>query len=300
MAQTREQRAQLVGYLGAACAVVALYLVREHYDSGPSFCDQMRMSSLSCSTVNRSEYSEFLGVPVALFGAIWGAVMSYGAWRVYLNDRVAYFSTALLLWSSLGLLFIVYMVYAEFVLGAICIFCTIIHVMSLAIFYQALQLYMDMTARPSAGTFLYSMRNVILVVFLVCIVPVFLFNMRGPSPPHFSTSGTKTDTADDEEQMTYFINLAKCVTSKHVSMFGSDMCGVCKRQKASLGVGFKFIDYKDCSKDHHQKSCQDNNIDRYPTWIHFDELGEEIARKPGAMSALQLEEFADCKLANNA
>lgn len=108
---SREQRAQIICTLSVLCTITAFYLVKEHYATDLSFCDSLGGGIFSCSSVNRSEYSVFLGVPVAVFGAIWSIVLAFGAWQVLKNEKVAYYTTAVLLWSFLGVLFIFYMVY---------------------------------------------------------------------------------------------------------------------------------------------------------------------------------------------
>lgn len=110
MSQAREQRAQIIIVLAGLCVLTALYLVKEHYEDDYSFCDSVGGGVFSCSSVNRSEYSAFLGVPVAVFGALWGLILAFGAWMIYKNDRVAYYTTAVLLWGLLGIVFIFYMV----------------------------------------------------------------------------------------------------------------------------------------------------------------------------------------------
>jgi uncharacterized membrane protein len=124
VANLKEQRAQVIGILGVLSIFLSLFLVKEHYETDQSFCDNLAGGMFSCSSVNRSEYSEFIGVPVAVFGAIWGLVLTYGAWKIYRNDMVAYYTTAVLLWSLLGVFFIFYMVAAEIILGAVSSTCT--------------------------------------------------------------------------------------------------------------------------------------------------------------------------------
>ena len=46
---------------------VSFYLGQQHFESGASICDVG--SSFSCSDVNKSEYSELFGVPLAYLGA---------------------------------------------------------------------------------------------------------------------------------------------------------------------------------------------------------------------------------------
>jgi len=289
----KDESVRIIGALGAMCSVVALYLVKEHYNTGPSFCDSMGGGAFSCNTVNQSEYSEFLGVPVAVFGAIWGAVLCYGAWRISLNDRVAYITTALLLWSSLGLVFIVYMVYAEIQLGAMCIFCTVIHIFSVIIFYLAVQLYKDLNARPSAGEFLYSLRHLMLAIFIVCVLPVFLFNMSSPvAPPKLEASSPSSSPAKSGGD--YWTDLAQCMTEKGVVMYGSDSCGNCKRQKSIFNEAFKHIDYTNCIDRANLEKCEARNIAGYPTWILLAPDGKEEKRHAGFLTSQQLEEFSSC------
>jgi len=295
----RDLSVRIIGLLGGISSGVALYLAKEHYHTGPSICDRVSGGAFSCSSVNQSEYSEFLGVPVAVFGAIWGAVLCYGSWRLSINDRVAYFITAILLWSSLGLLFIVYMVYAEFVLGSICIFCTIIHVLSIIIFYHAFRMYTDLGVRPSAGAFLYSLRHPILGIFVLCILPVFLFNMRSPSAPPFTLShADQIQKGERTSGENYLTDLAQCIASRGIKMFGSDSCGNCRRQKSIFGEAFHFIDYIDCSKTEQRPKCDENKIGGYPTWIIYSptDSGVEQTRHPGVMQPKDLEKFADCIL----
>lgn len=281
---TREQRAQIIIVLSIIATFTAFYLVKEHYSNDLSFCDSVGGGLFSCSSVNKSEYSEFLGVPVAVFGAIWSTVLAFGAYMVYKNEKVAYFTTAVLLWSFLGILFIFYMVTAEIILGAVCLFCTIIHILTVIMFYHAVKLYIDLPVQPSAATFLYGMKYVLLSVFVLCILPVFLFNLGGQVPANHIL-----ETEGDD----YFTKLATCITKNQIKMFGSDGCGNCKRQKSIFGDAFGIINYIECGKQ--PKDCESNNINSYPTWIQFSN-GEEITRHRGVMSAQQLEDYSGCKI----
>lgn len=99
--QSREQRAQLIGILGGLSILLSLFLVKEHYETDTSFCDNLAGGMFSCSSVNRSEYSEFIGVPVAVFGAIWGIVLAFGAWKVfYSSSFVPLLLSSLFIYSS--------------------------------------------------------------------------------------------------------------------------------------------------------------------------------------------------------
>src|SRR5271163_665171 len=150
--QTREQRAQLIGILGVLSIFLSFFLVKEHYETDQSFCDSLAGGKFSCSSVNRSEYSEFIGVPVAVFGAIWGLVLTFGAWKIHQNDRVAYYTTAVLLWALMGVFFIVYMVAAEIILGAVSsisyllpklIYCCLLMQLDMPLLYNYTHIYFN-------------------------------------------------------------------------------------------------------------------------------------------------------------
>jgi hypothetical protein len=108
-----------------------------------------------------------------------------------------------------------------------------------------------MEARPTTATFLYAMRYVLFTVFVLCVLPVFLFNARSPPPPVLEVGGQD-----------YFAKLATCLTENKIRMFGSDLCGRCKQQKKVFGDAFEFVDYVDCHLEEKAKTCEDNKIDR--------------------------------------
>lgn len=274
----RDRRVKIIGILGFICFLVSLYLIKDHYEAGASICDAG--GSFSCSVVNRSAYSELLGVPVAIFGAIWCAVIVFGAFRVLRGVKINYYLTAILLWSFLGVLFIVYMVIAEIILGAICPFCTVIHILTLIIFYYSIQLFRDIQVIPEIGSFIYNMRYVLVSVFIACMLPIFV-------------AGTYVEPPAQE----LVLDLASCVTSKHIKMFGADSCGHCQHQKKIFGESFAQIEYIDCYKtEEGKKACKDHEIQNFPTWVKFDASGNEVERVKGVQSLEKMEIFSGCKM----
>ncbi|MBI2666392.1 hypothetical protein HYX13_02155, partial [Candidatus Woesearchaeota archaeon] len=94
--------------------LTSIYLVKNHYagiEKG-SFCDFNE--NISCSLVNTSIYSEFLNVPVALFGALWFVILLLLVWRARKqSSHTDALLTLLLEWNVLGFLSVLYMIYAE-------------------------------------------------------------------------------------------------------------------------------------------------------------------------------------------
>ena len=99
--------------------------------SPPTSCPVEEFSIFSCNEVIYSQYAHVYGISVALLGLGWFIIASgliIVAWR---DER---FRSVVLVWSLLGAAGIAAFVYTEiFLLGSICLLCTIAHVMGLTI-----------------------------------------------------------------------------------------------------------------------------------------------------------------------
>ena len=102
---------------GAAVSSVSLY---QHYSTGQSsFCDFGQ--AFNCDIVNRSTYSEVMGIPVALIGILGYLALLYLA---TLRRGRAETPMILLAASLAGLTFALYLTYVEkFVLTVWCVLC---------------------------------------------------------------------------------------------------------------------------------------------------------------------------------
>ena len=110
----------LVAILAVGGIVVSSVSLKHHYaTSKTEFCDIG--NTFNCDVVNRSEYSEILGIPVALIGMV-GYAAILGLATVYRERR----ETPALIFAgaSAGLAFALYLTYIEGrVLGVWCIMC---------------------------------------------------------------------------------------------------------------------------------------------------------------------------------
>lgn len=111
---------------------VSLYLTVEHYTSSTTLaCPDT--GALNCLKVTTSEQSTVLGVPVAVLGLLYFAVMAVLSllWRSPRRDV----RLARLAFSAVGVLFAVWLVFAElFTLDAICLWCTAVHALAICLF----------------------------------------------------------------------------------------------------------------------------------------------------------------------
>lgn len=110
---------RLVPALAVAGMGVALYLSYVRLADTTPICGPL----VDCALVQRSQYAIFMGMPVALLGALaYLALLLLWRWQRLANMRLA--TTMLLLLAALCTLFSLYLTFVElFVLRAVCPWC---------------------------------------------------------------------------------------------------------------------------------------------------------------------------------
>jgi uncharacterized membrane protein len=114
------------GRFGAAMTILAVvglgiatYLLAARILGEPPACGPIK----GCETVAASEYATLFGVPVALFGVGFSALLALAcvAWWRWADRRALYASYGL---GLAGVIAVAYLTYLEvFVIGAICVWC---------------------------------------------------------------------------------------------------------------------------------------------------------------------------------
>jgi uncharacterized membrane protein len=121
------------------------YLTVEHYSSSPSYACPVS-ATINCIKVTTSKYSELLGIPVALLGLLFFLGMTVLCLPVTWRSESPWPPRLRLAGSTLGVAFVVYLVWAElFRIEAICLWCTGVHVVTLALFAV---IVLDAALRP--------------------------------------------------------------------------------------------------------------------------------------------------------
>lgn len=123
------RRYKLVLLLSVIGMAVTSYLMYQHYKpAGGAFCNVNEF--ISCDVVNKSIYSEILGIPVSIlgFGAYFilafGSVAALKGWNVFFHGKSL--RLFLMCFAFAGLAFSLYLTSVElFVLYAVCIFCIV-------------------------------------------------------------------------------------------------------------------------------------------------------------------------------
>jgi uncharacterized membrane protein len=120
--------------LSLAAVAVASYLTVTHY-SDPAALACPDTGVVNCTLVTTSSWSVVLGVPVAVLGLVWSIVMTGltapWTWR---SGRV-WIGRARVAVAGLGAAMVLYLIYVElFRIGAICLWCTAVHVLAVCLF----------------------------------------------------------------------------------------------------------------------------------------------------------------------
>jgi uncharacterized membrane protein len=129
----RADRAQLsTVVLSGIGLALSVYLSVEHLRA-PGTLACPATATVNCTRVTTSAQSVLFGVPVAMLGVAFFAAMVLiclpVAWR---DPRLTRVRPAL---AGLGVAFVIYLVYAElFLVDAICLWCTAVHVLAVALF----------------------------------------------------------------------------------------------------------------------------------------------------------------------
>lgn len=126
------RRPLVVLVLSVLGALVSAYLVYEHFTSATRFaCPET--GGVNCVKVTTSEYSVFLGVPIAVLGLGFFLAMTAMSWPSLWRRPVL--RGGRLVASVVGVLFVLRLVWVElFRIDAICLWCTAIHVIVVVLF----------------------------------------------------------------------------------------------------------------------------------------------------------------------
>ena len=126
------------GFVGTLACVLGLgvagYLTYEHFTSSTTLaCSDNGV--VNCLKVTTSSYSAVAGVPVAVLGLVFFAVMLVFQLPPMWRRPEPAVRIGRLAWAVVGLGTVLYLLYAElFAIDAICLWCTSVHVLTLVLF----------------------------------------------------------------------------------------------------------------------------------------------------------------------
>jgi len=247
---------------------VSIYLSIDHISPfGSRLCDFG--DTFSCSIVLHSSYSVLFGVPVAFFG------VSYNVFSIFLlyhSARSDYYLFTL--WQYIGLTFVVYLLWAEYMLQAICPACTIVHIANV-LTVATLWLRPAPASAPSTS----------IPIATTLILGAILFG-----GPLIGMLLVPDDFCGETTAECSFVS--ECLADNGVRMYGTATCPACRQQKLLFdGADASFEWFVEC---HNNPDCMELKIKALPTWIQFDRVGRELWRREGVHSLAELRELAGC------
>lgn len=141
----------LTAALAAVGLLIAGYLTALHYYSSvPLVCSAG--SLVNCETVLTSPSATVAGLPVAVWGLVWFGVAVTLSAIVLVRDGVGGggVRTALLAWTVAATVGVLYLVYQEVgVIGKICLWCTALHAIILAMLILESATYSEYRRSPA-------------------------------------------------------------------------------------------------------------------------------------------------------
>jgi len=169
------------------------------------------------------------------------------------------------------------------VIGAICPFCTVVHIICFIEGYLAWRLYKQQKVFPNLVellTYFFTKETIwVLVIAGLHLVPLIFYNLPDSEP------------LPDPRNRDAF---SRCLTENGVSMFGADDCTWCNRQKELFGESFALIDYVNCKQN--EARCEEKKLEGMPTWMQHSKEGAETKRHAGVLTLRELENFSGCQL----
>lgn len=110
---------------------VSIYLTAYHYLQIPLACSSTGI--INCETVLNSGYAYLLGTPIAVFGILFFAVE-----LVLLHANHRRREDISVIYNAVGIGSVIYFIYLEKIIGSICLYCTLVHVIVIALFILSL------------------------------------------------------------------------------------------------------------------------------------------------------------------
>lgn len=133
--------------LAAAGLIVSAYLLWEALITPAGSCPLSLSRFFGCSVVLASSYARIAGLPTSILGVGWFLVALSLGLVVLRNPKLV---VALLVWSLIGLVGVVWLMYIEFVvIGAICPFCTSAHILELSVLAITVALWRERRTKPA-------------------------------------------------------------------------------------------------------------------------------------------------------
>lgn len=257
----------VICFLAFLGVLLSTYLSYGHYTTTSLLCSQN--GTISCDAVNKSEYSEIFGVPIAFIGVLGYFIiflinLPYARKKINFTNLIK-FDVHTLTLALIAVIFTAYFNYLQlFIIGTICFLCEISAILTVLITLCSLYSYKHCDHKLSFGNKA--------VVVLVLLLALWLGWYVTPKP------------LDD---------FAKCISDEGAVFYGAWWCTHCKTQKSLFSSSFKYVNYVECSNSDKSQNtlCNSVGIKAYPTWKFKNNKTME-----GQLNLKGLSEITNCTI----
>ena len=128
---------QLALAIAAIGFIISVYLTIIRYTSVSVACPDVGV--INCENVLTSQYSTIFGIPNSVLGVIFFAINAVVIWKYFGNDQMIIF-------NGIGFAFVLYYMWSEYVIGSICIYCTGVHICTIALLLISIIYYRKPTS----------------------------------------------------------------------------------------------------------------------------------------------------------
>ncbi|MGC8688256.1 MAG: vitamin K epoxide reductase family protein [Candidatus Micrarchaeia archaeon] len=117
-------------FLLVIAIILAIYLTFVHYNSSILLCPDTGI--INCNSVITSKFSTILGVPISLLAVIF---FLFAFPIIKRNNEILIF-----IWAVIGISAILYSLSGMFILGEICIYCSLLDIIILSLVFLIMQI----------------------------------------------------------------------------------------------------------------------------------------------------------------
>lgn len=273
------------------------YLLYMHYaptPEGGSFCDIAE--GFSCDVVNKSAYSEVLGIPMSAFGILYFALVAYLSIFRYSPQSLTLI--AFLMVALLGPSLYLSGYVSGIVLKNFCIMCES---------SKALMLLIAILALAAVGGKQFGGKRFALALASAVVLALATYGIHSAivTEPlsykgNLSFSEAFKLIFQKKEKAGEYNAFAQCLTEKGMKMYGSITCHFCAQQRAIFGKSFEYVKEIECDPRNENveiERCLAKKIERTPTWILEDSDGNTLLEKgSGVKTFEELSEISGCPL----
>jgi len=251
----------------------------------PRFCELSE--HVNCGRVLQSAWASLFNMPLAFYGVAYfliGLTLCLYLAGPRTDDREV--AAGLFVYALVGVASVVYFVYAEIMVGALCLTCTGVHVLCLVLVplsWKILKLrHPTWSLTPmSVARLAVDLNAWVLLALLLVGTPLIAINVMMVPDAMYTPESLKA--------------FGQCLNKRQATLLTMPGCQYCKKQKDDLGPGVEHLKVIECVEGDGQPECA--GVHAFPYW-HFKSNSAYVKdrTKGGYVSLSELSRLSRCPM----